>query len=74
MEAGGAGVGVYKLRFFATGSIIAQVTTYDSSDHVANVSSFGFFHDGDGGLQFTVTLRDVVSGALEDGSFAVAGY
>ena len=68
------GVGVYRMRFFATGSTIAQVTPYDSTDHVANVSSFGFFHDGDGGLQFTVTLRDVVSGALEDGSFAVAGY
>jgi hypothetical protein len=68
------GVGIYRIRFFATGSTIAQVTPYDSSDHVANVSSFGFFHDGDGGLQFTVTIRDVVSGAFEDGSFAVAGY
>lgn len=68
------GVGVYKVRLFATGSTIVQVTPYDSATNVANVSSYGFFHDGDGGLQFTVVIRDVVSGALEDGSFSLLGY
>jgi hypothetical protein len=68
------GVGVYRVRLFATGATIAQVTPYDSSDNVANVSSYGFFHDGEGGLQFTVVVRDVDTGALEDGSFSFLGY
>jgi hypothetical protein len=68
------GVGVYRVRLFATGATIAQVTPYDSSDNVANLSTYGFFHDGDGGLQFTVVIRDVDSGALEDGSFSFLGY
>lgn len=68
------GVGVYKVRLFATGATVVQVTPYDSSNNAANVSSYGFFHDGDGGLQFTVVIRDVGTGALEDGSFSILGY
>ena len=74
MDIARSGVGVYKVRLFATGATVAQVTPYDSSNNVANVSTYGFFHDGDGGLQFTVVIRDVASGALEDGSFSFLGY
>jgi hypothetical protein len=66
--------GVYRVRLFATGATMAQVTPYDSTNNSANVSSYGFFHDGDGGLQFSVYIRDVVSGAAEDGSFSILGY
>jgi hypothetical protein len=69
-----SGVGVYKVRLFATGATIVQVTPYDSSNNVASVSTFWFFHVGDGGLKFTVVIRDVVTGALEDGSFTFLGY
>ena len=68
------GVGSYRVRLFATGATVAQVTPYDSSNNIANVSGFGFFHDGDGGLQFNVVIRDVVSGAQEDGAFSLLGY
>jgi hypothetical protein len=68
------GVGLYKVRLFATGATVAQVTPYDSSNNVANVSGFGFFHDGDGGLQFTVVIRDLATGAQEDGAFSILGY
>lgn len=53
---------------------MVKVTPYDSTDNSANVSCYGFFHDGDGGLQFTVIIRDVVSGNLQDGSFSLLGY
>lgn len=68
------GVGVYRVRLFATGATVVQVTPYDSSNNIANVSTYGFFHDGDGGLQFTVVIRDVATGAVEDGSFTFLGY
>jgi hypothetical protein len=67
-------VGVYRVRLFATGATVVQVTPYDSSDNIANVSTYGFFQDGDGGLQFTVVIRDVDTGAVEDGSFTFLGY
>jgi len=68
------GVGNYRVRLFATGATVVQVTPYDSSDNIANVSGFGFFHDGDGGLQFSVIIRDVDTGAQEDGSFSFLAY
>jgi hypothetical protein len=68
------GVGNYRVRLFATGASVVQVTPYDSSDNIANVSGFGFFQDGDGGLQFSVIIRDVDTGAQEDGAFSFLGY
>ena len=68
------GVGRYQVRLFATGSTMVQVTPYDTTTNMASVSGYGFFHDGDGGLQVTIAIRDVVSGSLEDGSFSLLGY
>jgi hypothetical protein len=68
------GVGVYRVRLFATGATVVQVTPYDTSNNMASVTTFGFFHEGDGGLQVTVAIRDVVTGSLEDGSFSLLGY
>ena len=74
MDIARIGVGVYRVRLFATGATVVQVTPYDSSNNIANVSSYGFFHDGDGGLQFTVIIRDVATHAAEDGAFSLLGY
>ncbi len=68
------GVGSYRVRLFANGATMVQLTPYGTTNNMVSVSNYGFFHEGDGGLQVFIAVRDVVSGNLEDGSFSLLGY